>query len=260
VAARGAAAEAARGPETYHPDLDRLALHAAGQLQPVERVVVEAHLSLCPPCAERFRELLEPGATWLRALEREPPGEGAWARLERRLTARAGPEVVRPSSANATSAPARPALAGPTSPAFRVGLPPSAWAELDAPAPPVLAWRPVPLSRARYAVLAEDGAADIELVLIDLPGGCRFPAHVHLGHEEVVVLAGGYGDAYGHFVAGAYHRYAPGTEHSALTDPGETCVAVGLIERGLRFRGLLGVLQWLFDPRIRAKGIAPGAP
>ena len=36
----------------------RLALHAAGQLRPVERAVIEAHLAFCPFCVDRLRELL----------------------------------------------------------------------------------------------------------------------------------------------------------------------------------------------------------
>ena len=239
----------ARGvlPESHHPDADRLALHAAGQLRPIERVIVEAHLAFCAPCTDRLRELLDPGARWLQTVGREVVPGAVWERLSRSLEAPAG-------SAPGGDPPSRPTDPGAALPE---ALPRTAWEELGDPKP-TLQWRPVLTSRARYCVLATDRVADSQLVLVKLVGGSRFPAHLHLGQEEMVILAGGYTDAFGHFEAGAYQRYAPGTEHSALSDAGETCFALGLIERGLRFRGLLGVLQWLFEPQAR-RGVQTAA-
>jgi putative transcriptional regulator len=235
-------------PDAHHPDVERLALHAAGQLRPVERVILEAHLAFCTSCTAQLRELLDPGVRWLGTLAREPVAEAMWERLDRSL---GSPEARITPASGARRLPAVPALLPPA-------LPLSAFEELGEPKP-VLRWRSVPTSRARFALLATDPIADAQLVLIELEGGARFPAHQHLGPEEMVILAGGYTDAFGHFERGAYHRYAPGTEHSALSDAGETCWAVGLIERGLRFRGLLGVLQWLADPRAR-RGVRPDGP
>jgi putative transcriptional regulator len=227
-------------PASQHPDADRLALHAAGQLRPLERVIVEAHLAFCAPCTALLRDLLAPGARWLGTLAREPLPIALWERLDRTLE----------SSRAAGVAPDRGAGRSAPSAALPAALPRSAWEELGDPKPS-LHWRPVLTSRARFALLATDPVADAQLVLVELVGGSRFPAHLHLGPEQMVILAGGYTDSFGHFERGAYHRYASGTEHSALSDPGETCWALGLIERGLRFRGVLGVVQWLLDPRAR---------
>ena len=227
--------ESAQG--KLHPDPERLALHAAGQLRPVERAVIETHLTFCPWCMDRLRELLEPGARWLEELAEAPVSVATWERLERRLDR----APIDPATAEFPDAGVRGAL-----------LPAAALAELDQPRP-TLAWQTVPTTRARYALLANDAEADIDLVLIGLAPGHRFPRHVHLGNEEVVILAGAYTDDYAHLGPGNYYHYPPGSEHGTLIDAGEPCWTLGLLEHGIKFRGVLGALQWMVDPQTRAR-------
>jgi putative transcriptional regulator len=220
-----------------HPDPERLALHAAGQLRPVERAVIEAHLVFCPWCVEQLRELLEPGGRWLEELAGAPVAAATWDRLERRLDL--------PPADSATAEFSEAGLRGAL-------LPAAALAELG-DRKPTLAWRTVPTTRARFAVLASDEDADLDLVLVGLAPGRRFPRHVHLGNEEVVILAGAYTDDYAHLGAGNYYHYPPGSEHGTLIDAGEPCWTLGLLEHGIKFRGVLGALQWMADPVTRAR-------
>jgi putative transcriptional regulator len=233
---------AASLPEAHHPDPERLALHASGQLRPIERVMVEAHLAFCAPCTALLRELLDPGAVWLGGLDRQPLPASLWTRLADRLDPSPPPAAGLGRSRRTASAPASPPTA----------MPALAWEELDPK--PALRWRSVPTSRARFTLLASDPILDADLVLVGNEGGERFPEHVHIGYEDIVILTGGYRDPYGHFETGAYHRYLPGSEHGPHIDRGEYCWTLGLIERGLRFRGFLGVLQWLVDPKARRAG------
>lgn len=53
-------------------------------------------------------------------------------------------------------------------------------------------------------------------VLIEMAPGCGYPAHRHLGVEEVLVLAGGYRDEQGEHGVGSYVRYEPGSVHSPV--------------------------------------------
>jgi putative transcriptional regulator len=224
-------------PAKLHLDPERLALHAAGQLRPVERVLVETHLAFCPECVERLRVLLEPGARWLAEVASVPVAAGNWEALERRLDAApAIPEGVSFPNAGVPGA----------------WLPAAAVEELGGTLP-ALEWKGVATSRARYAILAEDAVADYQLLIVGLGGGLKFPDHIHLGNEEVVLLAGGYSDRYVHLDAGNYYLYEPGTEHGTVTDPDEVCWTLGLIQHGLHFRGLLGALQLLVDPVARRK-------
>lgn len=67
------------------------------------------------------------------------------------------------------------------------------------------------------------GAAEGTMtVLIRMAPGRGYPAHRHLGAEDVLVLRGGYRDGDGRVVrAGAFHRYPAGSVHApvALGDP-----------------------------------------
>ena len=65
--------------------------------------------------------------------------------------------------------------------------------------------------------LADDGARPQEsCVLIRMAPGCGYPAHRHVGIEEVLVLAGGYRDEEGEHRAGTYRRYPPGSVHAPV--------------------------------------------
>jgi len=59
-------------------------------------------------------------------------------------------------------------------------------------------------------------------VLIQMDPGCGYPAHRHIGGEDVLVLAGGYRDERGEHRAGSVVHYADGSVHApiALGDPG----------------------------------------
>ena len=210
----------AASPRT-HPEEERLALHAAGQLRPLERVLVEAHLAFCTECRAVLAKQLEPGGRWLEE-QSAPPSEDLWRRLEERLGADGSPAWM--SAENL--------------------LPRAAQAELG----PLLKepkWRPLPFTGARFVSLGKDADIDSELLMLRLDPARSFPWHRHLGREEVVVLGGGYTDQEGHFDLGTHHLYLPGTEHGPITDADEPCCIVTLVEKGVRFRGWLGLLQRL---------------
>mgnify|MGYP003628267354 FL=1 len=65
------------------------------------------------------------------------------------------------------------------------------------------------------------GAGAGGTVLIRMQPGCGYPPHEHLDVEEVLVLAGGYRDAWGTYETGAYVRYPKGSVHApvALGEP-----------------------------------------
>ena len=68
---------------------------------------------------------------------------------------------------------------------------------------------------------AEDGPS--MTVLIRMAPGRGYPAHLHVGAEDVLVLSGGYRDGDGfELLAGGFHRYPAGSVHApvALGDAG----------------------------------------
>lgn len=89
---------------------------------------------------------------------------------------------------------------------------------------PGIEWVPLHLAdggeRARHGDrTARDGAPprpEESTVLIRMAPGCGYPAHRHVGIEEVLVLRGGYRDDRGEHVAGDYVRYPAGCVHAPV--------------------------------------------
>lgn len=69
--------------------------------------------------------------------------------------------------------------------------------------------------------LADEAAGGDATVLIRMEPGCSYPEHEHRGVEEVLILAGGYRDAFGEHGPGTYLRYPARSRHLpiALGDP-----------------------------------------
>ena len=98
---------------------------------------------------------------------------------------------------------------------------------------------------ARLAPLLRDRFTGSQLFVGHLPARRAFPRHLHLGPEDVLILAGGYEDQYGTFEAGAYGTYAPGTEHRPFTEPDEECWILFRLEKPNLLLGWRGWLQRL---------------
>jgi putative transcriptional regulator len=196
--------------------------HASGRLDLPMRVVVEAHLELCPQCRGELAAFAAPGG-WLltNAPTPEPPPEALWQRIEGAL----------PDPGAGGELPAE------------IPLPAAARREL--PAGLTVRWWRHLLGGARMARLVDDAASGSGLFLGYMPGGLRFPRHEHLGFEHAVVLAGGYEDERGEFVAGDFALYEPGSEHGPQTLDGDDCWILFRVEGEVRFRGWRGALQRL---------------
>jgi anti-sigma factor ChrR (cupin superfamily) len=91
-----------------------------------------------------------------------------------------------------------------------------------------------------------DGA---ELELLRLAPGAYFPAHVHAGHEAVLVLEGSYRDGAREVGPGDAQEMPPGSVHSLRVSPGAVCVAA-VVSRGFEFTSLpLRLLQLVASAR-----------
>jgi hypothetical protein len=84
-----------------------------------------------------------------------------------------------------------------------------------------MAWQPSPaagVSRRPLDRIGGEVARATSFVRFD--PGSRFPAHVHGGGEEFLVLEGVFQDESGDFPAGAYVRNPPTSEHTPASGPG----------------------------------------
>jgi putative transcriptional regulator len=108
-------------------------------------------------------------------------------------------------------------------------------------------WRHLPATRgARLAALLRDPFTGSVLILGYMPPRRFFPAHLHQGPEDVLVLAGGYEDQLGTYEAGVFASYAPGSRHRPLTEPDEECWILTRLEAPNLFLGWRGWVQRLF--------------
>ena len=197
-----------------HPPPQTLRSYARAETDVTRRLLVEAHLALCPRCLARVAEYQRageqlPDATLHDELDL-PSFERVWRALER---------VIVEGRARDTGV-----------------LPPSLLAAL----PPPSGWRwvvPWP-PRVRSTLLIRDADTGSELYLTHFSPGSTFPRHRHLGLEESVILAGGYqnGDVY--VDTGDWAIGAPGTEEMPTTEPDEECWCLSRLEPpGVRFAG-----------------------
>ncbi len=84
-------------------------------------------------------------------------------------------------------------------------------------------WKPSPVPGVERRMLDRlgDEVARATTIVRFAPGS-RFPAHVHEGGEEFLVLDGVFQDEYGDFPAGSYIRNPPQSQHTPASAPGCT--------------------------------------
>jgi len=213
-----------------HPSPDLLLSFAIGRADLPHRVMLEAHLAGCAACRAAVTETTAPGAALLRGLPQAPLPGGLWERLRQRIG-----EEPRGSLAEQA-----PALAGlPIPDPAQMELPPEILRR------PSLHWRWGFTRGARMAVLARDPATNSILLIAHMPTRRVVPRHLHLGPEDVAVLTGGYEDDRGHYEAGEYAAYEPGSIHEPVTEAGAPCCTLTRLEKPNRFFGWPGLLARL---------------
>ena len=82
--------------------------------------------------------------------------------------------------------------------------------------------------------LRRDTATGDATVLIRMHPGCSYPAHKHVGMEEVLILQGGYRDERGEHCAGDYLINEAGSTHSPVAlDDTEDCIMLAITHGGI---------------------------
>lgn len=82
-------------------------------------------------------------------------------------------------------------------------------------------WVPSPAAGVDRRMLYREGAEVARATsIVRYAAGSAFPAHVHSGGEEILVLSGTFQDEHGDYPAGSYFRNPPGTSHSPAAAEG----------------------------------------
>lgn len=75
--------------------------------------------------------------------------------------------------------------------------------------------------------------------------GASVPRHSHKGNEYSLVLQGGFTDASGSYGPGDISMQTPDHTHEPVADDDGVCIVLAVSEGGLKFTGVLGLLQRL---------------
>jgi putative transcriptional regulator len=203
-----------RSHEMTHPPPERLRSYVAAEADGTMRLLVEAHLSLCPSCSAKVAEYHPMGEPLPDATLDD---ELALPSFDRVWTAVAQASVIRQRTEAAVLPP--PLLAN---------LPhPSGWRWV------VVGWP----ERVKLALLIRDAETGSALYLCHFAPRSTFPRHRHVGLEENVILAGGYENGGIHVDAGDWVTGAPGTEEMSRAED-EGCWCLSRIEPpGVQFTG-----------------------
>jgi putative transcriptional regulator len=207
-----------------HPSEETLLALASGEADLTLRATVEGHLSTCAACRATVGELAAAGGALLRALPPEPASDDLWQRLLTQVAPRTD-EAAKPD--------------------LLAGLPVPEGIRRELPALAELRWRSTWTPGGRYTLLARDPATHSFLLLGYMPAGRSFPRHLHPGREDVLILQGGYGDERGHYLAGEYTAYEPGSVHRPETERDEECWMLIRLEKPIRLLGWRGWVQSL---------------
>lgn len=75
--------------------------------------------------------------------------------------------------------------------------------------------------------------------------GCSVPRHTHRSDEYTLVVQGGFTDETGSYGPGEISRQTPTDTHQPVADDDGVCIALAVSQSGMKFTGVLGLLQKL---------------
>ncbi|MFN4183817.1 MAG: ChrR family anti-sigma-E factor [Hyphomonas sp.] len=94
-----------------------------------------------------------------------------------------------------------------------------------------------------------DISSTMEVELYRITAGSKIPRHSHGGNEFTMVLSGGFSDERGNYGPGDVCLNGPNDTHQPVADADEICYALAVRDGGLRFTGVMGMVQKLLGAR-----------
>ncbi|KCZ50907.1 ChrR family anti-sigma-E factor [Hyphomonas pacifica] len=93
--------------------------------------------------------------------------------------------------------------------------------------------------------LGLDVGSALEVELYRIQPGARVPRHTHGGQEFTLVVSGGFTDETGSYGPGDMAINGPEDTHQPVGDADGICYALAVRDSGLRFTGVMGLVQRL---------------
>jgi predicted ChrR family anti-sigma factor len=98
-------------------------------------------------------------------------------------------------------------------------------------------WKPTRHQGIFVNILRRDEKTGDATVLIRMEPGCGYPAHRHVGLEEVLILQGGYCDSRGDHRAGDYILNDAASAHAPMALDAEDCIMLAVAHGGIELLG-----------------------
>jgi putative transcriptional regulator len=200
----------------FHPELDLLTEHAAGNLPLAQAACVSAHMNYCEQCRRTSSQLQALGSVLFGNLQGVPVGEAQLDAVLARLD-------DEPPLSYANS---RRETAGRT-PAILQRLMSGDFTDL--------AWKKITSSLSISYL--KTGDPNYEFALYHIKAGGRIPEHTHRGSEMTLVLEGGFSDADGSYHQGDFLLREPSDVHAPTAVQSEDCICLAVLDAPLKFTG-----------------------
>lgn len=197
----------------HHPTDLTLAAYAAGTLETARRVVVAAHLELCPACRNEVARFERLAGAHLQSLPPAPMRAEAVEKALHKLDVMDA-QTLSPRTSDEKLPEAVTE--------YDVG--PWRWVGVG------VQWRPV-------AVPVEN---DIRVFMLRAQPGTRLPHHKHAGIEWTCVLQGAYSHDLGRYGPGDFDEADESVEHKPVVEAGEPCICLVALQKNIELQSWLG--------------------
>ena len=222
---------------SYHPETGALVDYAAGAASQAASVMIASHLALCPACRGEVTRLEALGGAMLEEL---PPTPLASADIDALLARLDKLDAERPSFAPERQ-PVAASIVIPRPLRDYLG-------DVDVGGDlTALPWRKLGGGVDEIEIRQAAGHGE-HLRLLRIKAGSTVPRHTHDGNEMVMVLAGGFTDASGHYLRGDVGVSDTRVHHTPVADSDTNCVCLSYTDGPLRFTGPVG---WILNRFIR---------
>lgn len=201
---------------TYHPDLDLLTEHAAGNLALAPAACVSVHMNYCEQCRRAVGQLQDLGAVLFDGLPGEPVAEAQLNAVLARLDE-------------------APPLSYAGSPAWSAGKTPAILQRLMSGDFTDLVWKKI--TKSLSISYLKTGDPNFEFALYHIKAGGKIPEHTHHGSEMTLVLDGGFSDAEGSYHQGDFLLRQPSDVHAPTALQSEDCICLAVLDAPLKFTG-----------------------
>lgn len=205
--------------------------YAAGCLDPAFCLMVETQAALRPDIGRAIARAESIAGVFFESEEQAQLSEGAADRALAMIDAFEADELAQVKAANTAgeSLDELLALPEPLRETALTSLQSSKWKNLT--------------QGIRRLKLDAGSQAEVELYRIE--PGCTVPRHSHAGSEFTLVVAGGFTDESGRFGPGDLSVKGPNDTHQPTGDMDGVCFALAIRDGGLKFTGMIGLVQRL---------------